>query len=68
MTRTQKILGLAGALTMFSAGAAFAAEKCCCDKMKSDGAMDHSMPMPAPAPAPAPEPAPQPAPAPAPAE
>lgn len=68
MTRIQKTLGLAVALTLLSAGAAFAAEACCCEKMKSDGAMDHtmpmSMPMPMPAPAPAPEPAPQPAPAP----
>lgn len=64
MTRVQKILGLAGALTLLSAGAAFAAEACCCEKMKSDGAMDHTMPMPMPAPAPAPEPTPQPAPAP----
>ena len=66
MTRTQKILGLASALTLLSAGAAFAAEACCCEKMKSDGAMDHTMPMPMPmpAPAPAPEPTPQPAPAP----
>ncbi len=63
MTRTQKILGLAGAVTVLSAGAAFAAEKCCCDKMKSDCAMDHDMPMPAPAPAP--EPTPQPTPTPA---
>ncbi len=63
MTRTQKILSLAGALTILSAGAAFAAEKCCCDKMKADGAMDHTLPMPAPAPAP--EPTPQPVPAPA---
>ncbi len=58
MTRTQKILGLAGALTVLSAGAAFAAEKCCCDKMKSGGGMDHEMPMPAPAPEPAPQPTP----------
>ncbi len=64
MTRTQKIFGLAGALTLFSAGAAIAAEACCCEKMKSDGAMDHTMPMPAPAPTP--EPAPQPAPVPTP--
>ena len=62
MTRTQKILGLAGALTVLSAGAAFAAEKCCCEKMKSDGAMDYNMPVPAPTPAPTPEPAPVPAP------
>ncbi|MDP3404448.1 MAG: hypothetical protein Q8S03_07130 [Brevundimonas sp.] len=53
MTRTQTILGLAGALTLFSAGAAFAAEACCWDKMKLDGVMDHDMPMPAPRPAPA---------------
>ena len=64
MTRTQKTLVLAGALTLLSAGAAFAAEACCCEKMKSEGAMDHTMTMPAPAPAPAPEPTPQPAPAP----
>ena len=64
MTRTQKILGLAGALTLLSAGAAFAAEACCCDKMKSEGAMDHTIPMPAPASTPAPEPVPLPAPAP----
>lgn len=63
MTRTQKTLVLAGALTLLSAGAAFAAEACCCEKMKSEGAMDHTMPMPAPAPSP--EPTPQPAPAPA---
>lgn len=62
MTRIQKVLGLAGALTLLSAGTAFAAEACCCEKMKSEGAMDHTMPMPAPAPAP--EPVPQPAPAP----
>lgn len=62
MTRTQTILGLAGALTLFSAGAAFAADACCCDKMKSDGAMDHTMPMPVPAPAPEPTPPPTPAP------
>lgn len=61
MTRMQKIISLAGALTVLSAGAAFAAEKCCCDKMKSDCAMDHDMPMPAPAPEPAPQPAPAPA-------
>ena len=60
MTRIQKILGLAGALTLFSAGAALAAEACCCEKMKSDGAMDHTMPMPAPAPEPTPQPAPAP--------
>ena len=64
MTRTQKTLVLAGALTLLSAGAAFAAEACCCEKMKSEGGMDHTMTMPAPAPAPAPEPTPQPAPAP----
>ena len=64
MTRTHKTLVLAGALTLLSAGAAFAAEACCCEKMKSEGAMDHIMQMPAPAPAPAPEPTPQPAPAP----
>ena len=66
MTRTQKTLVIAGALTLLSAGAAFAAEACCCEKMKSEGAMDHTMPMPAPAPAPAPAPEtiPQPAPAP----
>ena len=63
MTRTQKTLVIAGALTLLSAGAAFAAEACCCEKMKSEGAMDHTMPMPAPAPSP--EPTPQPAPAPA---
>lgn len=62
MTRIQRTLGLAAALTLLSAGAAFAAEACCCEKMKSEGAMDHTMPMPAPAPAP--EPTPQPAPAP----
>jgi len=61
MTRTQKIFSLAGALTLFSAGAAFAAEPCCCDKMKSEGTMDYTMPMPAPAPVPASEPTPQPA-------
>ena len=65
MTRTQKTLVLAGTLTLLSAGATFAAEACCCEKMKSEGAMDHTMTMPAPAPAPAPEPTPQPAPAPA---
>lgn len=61
MTRMQKIISLTGALTVLSAGAAFAAEKCCCDKMKSDCAMDHDMPMPAPAPEPTPEPVPAPA-------
>lgn len=60
MTRTQKILGLAVALTLFSGGAAFAAEACCCEKMKSDGAMDHPMPLPAPAPEPIPQTAPAP--------
>lgn len=56
MTRTQNILGLAGALTLLSAGAAFASDACCCDKMKSDGETDHTMPMPAPVPQPAPAP------------
>ena len=68
MTHVKKILGLAAAFTLLSAGASFAASKACCaccDKMAAEGGKRHDMPMPMPAPAP--EPAPRPAPAPAPA-